>query len=102
MDETLKGLLDELEENAALVEIANVKYKQVAKKLFEKLNKEKSYNEKMMDKFKKHDKIESKIINLNVGGKLFSTTRSTLLKKIKDRNTGELCQPSIFEGNKRL
>ena len=102
MDEAIKTLLDEFEENAALVELTKEQFKQDAKRLSDKLNKEKSEHEQMIDTFKKYDTIESKIIKFNVGGKLFSTTRSTLIRKIKDKETGNFHQPNIFEGNTKL
>ena len=98
MAETLNEMLDEFKKDAALVEKTEAQIKQKAERLSDKLNKDKSDNDTIMDKFKKYEKIESKIIKLNVGGTLFSTMRSTLIKKIKDKDTEKFHQPNIFEG----
>ena len=98
MSETLNSLVKDFEEKSVLVEKSDAEIKSRAKKLSDKLNKEKNENDKIMDKFQKYEKIESKIIKLNVGGTLFSTMRPTLIKKIKDEKTGNFYQPSIFEG----
>ena len=98
MAETLNEMLDEFKKDAALVEKTEAQIKQKAARLSDKLNKDKSDNDTIMDKFKQYEKIESKIIKLNVGGTLFSTMRSTLIKKIKDKETGNFHQPNIFEG----
>ena len=98
MTETLNDLLEDFEKKAVLVEKVDAEIKKSAKKLSDSLKKEKNDNDKIMDKFKKFETIESKIVKLNVGGTLFSTMRSTLIKKIKDEETGNFYQPSIFEG----
>lgn len=98
MTETFNDLLEDFEKKAVLVEKVDAEIKKSAKKLSDSLKKEKNDNDKIMDKFKKFETIESKIIKLNVGGTLFSTMRSTLIKKIKDEETGNFYQPSIFEG----
>lgn len=98
MSETLDDLLEDFEKKALLVEKVDAVIKMSAKKLSDRLKKQKNENDKIMDKFKKFETIDSKIIKLNVGGTLFSTMRSTLIKKIKDEKTGNFYQPSIFEG----
>ena len=80
------------------MEKTEAQIKKKAESLSDKLTKDKNDNDTIMDKFKKYEKIESKIVKLNVGGTLFSTMRSTLIKKIKDKETGNFHQPNIFEG----
>lgn len=61
-----------------------------AKKLLDvmvdKLKEEKERNVKMIEKYQKFPSIQSDIVEMNVGGQIFSTLRTTITKKVKKLN----------------
>lgn len=86
MSETLTMLIQEFEKNCNMADKCSAETKKATKELMETLNKEKSANDQVMEKFKKYKPIDTKIVKLNVGGTTFSTLKSTLVKKIKDES----------------
>ncbi|RNA20088.1 BTB POZ domain-containing KCTD21 [Brachionus plicatilis] len=67
-----------------------------ANKMVNKVKDEETNNDNMIKQFKKYETIESDIVKLNVGGTMFSTLKSTLTKKIEDKD-GKLYLPNMFE-----
>jgi hypothetical protein len=67
-----------------------------SKEMVDKLKKDKDYNDKVIEAFKRYQPADSEILKLNIGGSLFSTLKSTLTKKIK-KNENEFYKASIFE-----
>jgi len=98
MSESLSALQKEFENNCELTEKNSSETRKKSKELNDKLNKEKKENDQVLHLFKKYKPIDTNIIKLNVGGTLFSTLKSTLIKKIRDHSMGDFYQPSIFEG----
>lgn len=53
----------------------------------------------LFEKFKKHESTNSEIIHLNIGGKRFSTLRTTLTKKIARKlHANNFYKLSLFDG----
>lgn len=96
-NETIDTILESLEEKIDEETKNLAEMKKSAQKMVDRLKKEKDYNEKILDIFKKYQPIDSEIVKLNVGGTLFSTLKSTLTKKIKNPKTCEFYKDSIFE-----
>ncbi|RNA15584.1 BTB POZ domain-containing KCTD21 [Brachionus plicatilis] len=67
-----------------------------ANKMVNKVKDEETNNDNMIKQFKKYETIESDIVKLNVGGTMFSTLKTTLTKKIEDKD-GKLYLPNMFE-----
>ncbi|CAF0762888.1 unnamed protein product [Brachionus calyciflorus] len=96
MAETIEELLISFEQKLSIINDDFDILKKTAKNLTEKIKDGKKNNENMIEQFKKYEVVESDIIKLNVGGNLFSSLKSTLIKQIKNKN-GELYPPNMFE-----
>lgn len=73
-----------------------------AKKLLDvmvdKLKDEKERNVKMIEKYQRFPSIKSDIVEMNVGGQLFSTLRSTITKKVRKINSNG-SKDEVYDSN---
>ena len=72
------------------------------KKTFENLQKylaqQQEQNEKLTTMMKNYSVNDSDIVKFNVGGKIFSTYKTTLTKRIKKPESEEFYDPNLLEG----
>ncbi|RNA04959.1 BTB POZ domain-containing KCTD3-like [Brachionus plicatilis] len=95
-EQNLKEYLNSFENNSKTLDNHFENLMETIKKLMKKAQDEESNNNNMVKQFKKYETIESDIVKLNVGGTMFSTLKSTLTKKIEDKD-GKLYLPNMFE-----
>lgn len=81
--------LREYEERLSTIKENYDSAKKLLDGMVEKLKDEKERNIKMIEKYQRFPSIQSDIVEMNVGGQLFSTLRTTITKKVrKIKSTG--------------
>ena len=98
MKQNFDKIIDELEEKIEISDKNHAEIVDLIKAIHKLLLAEKQNNIKLEYVMKKYNIIESDIVQINVGGKKFSTYRANLVKKIPKPNTDEFYAPSILEG----
>lgn len=98
MDESFYELLKDFEDKINFINENFESLKKTTRSMINKLRIEKDKNSKIIESFRKFEPLDSEIVSFNVGGTLFSTLKSTIIKKIKNSATGEAYKPHVLEG----
>jgi hypothetical protein len=100
MDEkNFNEMYQDLEAKLKLITDTNNDIRDLIKKIYKFILNQKETNDKLISMMKTYPSIDSEILKFNIGGKIFSTYKSTVTKRIKlPNNNEEYYPPNLLEG----
>ena len=91
MDKTIQIMSSELDRKVK-------EFKRTFENIQKYLAQQQEQNEKLTSMMKNYALVDSDIVKFNVGGKIFSTYKTTVTKRIKKPDSDEYYEPNLLEG----